>query len=314
VEGLPAGEGTITAELPGFNPFRKEGVVLESGKAKRIDIRLELPGKSASVTVESEPGNFLIEAPEIAFVHAEDKSGLLSHESMVAVGGGPSVAQKIYVRGFEDTLLNVTVDGAQQAGELYHHQGRVQIEPEFLKSIELEAGAGPATSGPGMLASPPAILPAADRGAAPLTLAEIIRRVAADHPRHESIAVHIPSRSGPSGPVSVVVFERAPFATRGRLQLQLDPHSGAVLSALGWDSRSAGTRARILIRFLHTGEALGLPGRILAVTATALSLLLVYTGFALSWRRPRIVESRLRRLRDTCRIRSRLQLDNPFRR
>jgi outer membrane receptor protein involved in Fe transport len=34
---------------------------------------------------------------------------------------------------------------------LYHHQGRIQIEPEFIKSIELEAGAGAATNGMGVL-------------------------------------------------------------------------------------------------------------------------------------------------------------------
>ncbi|MDA8020990.1 MAG: TonB-dependent receptor, partial [Thermoanaerobaculia bacterium] len=116
-----------------------------------LEIQLELHAFSGSVSVESEPGNFALDAEEIELVQAADMSQLLSNESMVAVGGGPSVAQKIYVRGFEDVLLNVVVDGAQQAGELYHHQGRVQIEPEFLKSIELEAGAGPATSGAGAL-------------------------------------------------------------------------------------------------------------------------------------------------------------------
>jgi hemoglobin/transferrin/lactoferrin receptor protein len=55
------------------------------------------------------------------------------------------------VRGFEDVLLNVTLDGAPQAGELYHHQGRLQLEPEFIRSIQLDAGAGAATAGAGAL-------------------------------------------------------------------------------------------------------------------------------------------------------------------
>lgn len=100
---------------------------------------------------EREPGNFDIESGEIELTQASDLSDLLSNESGVAVGGGSTVAQKVYVRGFEDTLLNVTVDGAQQPAELYHHQTRVQIEPEFIKSIELDAGAGAATAGPGAL-------------------------------------------------------------------------------------------------------------------------------------------------------------------
>lgn len=103
------------------------------------------------VEAEREPGNFVIDAEEVQFIQASDLSDLLSDESGVAVGGGSTVAQKIYVRGFEDTLLNVTIDGAQQPGELYHHQTRVQIEPEFIESIELDAGAGAATAGPGAL-------------------------------------------------------------------------------------------------------------------------------------------------------------------
>lgn len=100
---------------------------------------------------EREPGNFDIEAEEVQFTQASDLSDLLSNESGVAVGGGSAVAQKVYVRGFEDTMLNVTIDGAQQPAELYHHQTRLQIEPEFIKSIELDAGAGAATAGPGAL-------------------------------------------------------------------------------------------------------------------------------------------------------------------
>lgn len=151
LDGLPEGAYTLKAELAGFTPFVRTGLSVEAGRARTVDVRLELPGLAREVTVESEPGNFLIEEKEIELLKPLDKAGLLSHESMVAVGGGSPVAQKIYVRGFEDTLLNVTVDGAAQAGELYHHQGRVQIEPEFLKAIELEAGAGPATSGAGAL-------------------------------------------------------------------------------------------------------------------------------------------------------------------
>jgi hemoglobin/transferrin/lactoferrin receptor protein len=69
----------------------------------------------------------------------------------VTVGGGVGLAQKIYVRGIEDSLLNVTIDGAPQHGTLFHHIGRVQIEPELLESVEVQAGAGEATSGFGAI-------------------------------------------------------------------------------------------------------------------------------------------------------------------
>ncbi|WP_064746560.1 TonB-dependent receptor domain-containing protein [Lysobacter antibioticus] len=104
-----------------------------------------------TVVAEREPGNFDLDRGEIELTQASDLGDLLSNESGVAVGGGSPVAQKVYVRGFEDTLLNVTIDGAQEPAELYHHQTRVQIEPEFIKSIELDAGAGAATAGAGAL-------------------------------------------------------------------------------------------------------------------------------------------------------------------
>ncbi|MDY7091884.1 MAG: TonB-dependent receptor [Acidobacteriota bacterium] len=147
---LAAGSYALLVEGPGFLPHQ-ESFDLGRQQELRLDIGLEYQTFSESVAVESEPGNFVLGEEEIDNLQAADMSQLLANESMVAVGGALPVAQKIYVRGFEDVLLNVTVDGAQQAGELYHHQGRVQIEPEFLKSIELEAGAGPATSGAGAL-------------------------------------------------------------------------------------------------------------------------------------------------------------------
>lgn len=82
---------------------------------------------------------------------ATDLEDLLRHEPSITVGGGLPVAQKVYVRGLEDTLLNVTIDGATQAGYLYHHQGRINVEPELIKAVELKAGAGNATDGAGAL-------------------------------------------------------------------------------------------------------------------------------------------------------------------
>lgn len=82
---------------------------------------------------------------------ATDLEEVFRHSPEIRVGGGFSTAQKIYVRGIEDTNLNVTIDGAQQAGYLFHHQGRVSIEPELLKQVEVQAGAGLATDGPGAL-------------------------------------------------------------------------------------------------------------------------------------------------------------------
>ncbi|MEC7815806.1 MAG: TonB-dependent receptor [Pseudomonadota bacterium] len=82
---------------------------------------------------------------------AEDLDDVFAGQPDVNVGGSVGIAQKVYVRGFEDPLLNVSVDGATQAGALFHHTGRLAIEPELLKQVEVDAGAGKATSGAGAL-------------------------------------------------------------------------------------------------------------------------------------------------------------------
>ncbi|WP_211214919.1 TonB-dependent receptor [Microbulbifer variabilis] len=82
---------------------------------------------------------------------ANDLSDIFRQIPSVSVGGSLGIAQKIYIRGMEDTLLNVTVDGAPQTSTLFHHIGRVSIEPELLEKVEVQAGAGEATSGAGAI-------------------------------------------------------------------------------------------------------------------------------------------------------------------
>jgi uncharacterized iron-regulated membrane protein len=48
---------------------------------------------------------------------------------------------------------------------------------------------------------------------------------------------------------------------------------------------SAGQRARVWLRFVHTGEQYGLIGQTLAGLASLATCLLIYTGVALAWRR-----------------------------
>lgn len=88
---------------------------------------------------------------QIEFRQANSLTDLFRSVPSVAVGGSLGIAQKIYVRGLEDNMLNVTVDGAPQRGTLFHHIGRVSIEPELLKTVDVKAGAGEATSGFGAI-------------------------------------------------------------------------------------------------------------------------------------------------------------------
>lgn len=92
-----------------------------------------------------------VTAQQIEKIQANDLQDLFSQSPEVTIGGGPGFAQKLYIRGVEDQLLNITIDGAQQATRQFHHAGRISIEPELLKRVEVNAGAGNALSGPGAL-------------------------------------------------------------------------------------------------------------------------------------------------------------------
>lgn len=95
----------------------------------------------------------VVTSGELAARAALDARDVLQNEVGVGVGGGGNaIAQKIYVRGIEDTLLTLTLDGVPQGGNMYHHQGRVMIDPSVLKRIELDKGGTVASVGPGGLA------------------------------------------------------------------------------------------------------------------------------------------------------------------
>ncbi|GGZ39064.1 TonB-dependent receptor domain-containing protein [Asticcacaulis endophyticus] len=105
------------------------------------------PEDIAEVVVVGQTTSVLVGAKQLEQTQANDLADIFRNTPSVSVGGSVGIAQKVYVRGMEDTLLNVTVDGAPQTGTLFHHIGRVQIEPELMKSVKLQAGAGEATSG-----------------------------------------------------------------------------------------------------------------------------------------------------------------------
>jgi hemoglobin/transferrin/lactoferrin receptor protein len=88
---------------------------------------------------------------QISATQANDMSDIFSQDAAVSAGGSVQMSQKIYVRNIGEDNLNVTIDGAEQAGAVFHHSGRISIEPELLKRVDIETGAGEATSGFGAL-------------------------------------------------------------------------------------------------------------------------------------------------------------------
>jgi uncharacterized iron-regulated membrane protein len=70
-----------------------------------------------------------------------------------------------------------------------------------------------------------------------------------------------------------------------RHTITLDASTGGVTTWAPFSSQTTGQKARSWIRFLHTGEALGLIGQTIAGLVSLTSVLMVWTGLALAWRR-----------------------------
>ncbi|QDK36800.1 TonB-dependent receptor domain-containing protein [Bdellovibrio sp. NC01] len=92
-----------------------------------------------------------VDATEIEQKQATNLKEVLKNTPDVTVGGLNNTAQKVYVRGLEDQNLNITVDGARQSQNMFYHQGRLNIDPEMMKRVDVDAGTGNALAGPGAL-------------------------------------------------------------------------------------------------------------------------------------------------------------------
>lgn len=85
--------------------------------------------------------------------------------------------------------------------------------------------------------------------------------------------------------VTITLREADAWPLFSSKQVSLNPFSGEVAKQETYADYNSGRKLRTWLRFLHTGEALGLWGQLVAAIASLGGVFLVYTGFALSWRR-----------------------------
>lgn len=137
---------TPLALLPVSLAFAQQATNPQADHANVLDT-VQVTAKRGSQT------NTVVRANRIEVEQAVSLQELFRQTPEVAIGGGAlPVAQKLYVRGLSERMLAITIDGAAQPESAYHHTGQVMIEPELLKRVEIEAGTGAASAGPGALA------------------------------------------------------------------------------------------------------------------------------------------------------------------
>ncbi len=136
------------------------------------------------------------------------------------------------------------------------------------------------------------VLPAPPAGASALPYSELFTRAASQVDDWRMMTMNLPD--GSNRQVSFSIDQGNGGEPQKRHSVTLDAYDGSVVEWAPFNSQSAGRQARSWVRFLHTGEALGLVGQTIAGLASLAGVLLVWTGLALCLRRFR---NWLRRLR-----------------
>ncbi|MGY6628516.1 MAG: TonB-dependent receptor domain-containing protein [Oceanicaulis sp.] len=77
---------------------------------------------------------------------------IFDSEPGIDIAGGTRNGQRLFLRGVEGSNLNISVDGARQGRNLYNHRGGLlNVDPEILKRVDIQAGPAAADQGFGAL-------------------------------------------------------------------------------------------------------------------------------------------------------------------
>lgn len=161
----------------------------------------------------------------------------------------------------------------------------------------------PQQQGPGGAAAASAEVPRPAAGAKPLGYGPLLASAQQQIPTWETISFRLGNPRGARAPaseassntagterrgpqaVTVTVRENNRWPRTASTTLALNPFTGEALKREGFSDLSTGRQLRTWLRFLHTGQALGWGGQLVAGLACVGGLVLVWTGFALAWRR-----------------------------
>ncbi|MGL6257928.1 TonB-dependent receptor domain-containing protein [Vibrio sp. WXL103] len=77
---------------------------------------------------------------DIARKQAGHLSDLLRDQPGVDVGGSHTMNQGINIRGVSELDLNITIDGANQTNNVFHHVGNLLINADILKAVDIQVG------------------------------------------------------------------------------------------------------------------------------------------------------------------------------
>lgn len=131
---------------------------------------------------------------------------------------------------------------------------------------------------------------ATETDAAYMSLASLFDRAAAQSDEWTILTARLPAPR--DGVLQVTVDTGTGAQPQKKGTLQLDRATGATKKWEPFEAQTKGRQWRSWLRFVHTGEYYGLIGQTIACLVTAGSVVLIYTGLALTWRRFRAWRAR----------------------
>ncbi|MCG9547992.1 TonB-dependent receptor [Vibrio harveyi] len=121
-------------------------VAIASFAAHASDENIVVVGSALDQLVQTE-----INAETLELKQASDIKDVLNTMPSVTVDGNARYSRKVYIRGMEDKFSVVTIDGARQEGQLFHHSGDQTFDPAMLKLAEITLGGNSVLSGAGAI-------------------------------------------------------------------------------------------------------------------------------------------------------------------
>jgi iron complex outermembrane receptor protein len=153
---LPPGNYEIAVESPGFTPYLRRDVRVQSGEAVRLDVVLSVSTVKGQVTVtakapagegefETRPQNSreILEIREVRESAAKDVGEALAELEglwMVRRGG---IANDVVLRGFQQGNVNMLIDGARILGACPNHMDPSAFHVDFAEIESVQVTKGP---------------------------------------------------------------------------------------------------------------------------------------------------------------------------
>ncbi len=121
-------------------------VALTTFAAQAADETVVVVGSALDQHVQTEINSDTLEQKQ-----ASDIKDVLNTMPSVTVDGNARYSRKVFIRGMEDKFSVITIDGARQEGQLFHHSGDQTFDPAMLKSAEITLGGNSVLSGAGAI-------------------------------------------------------------------------------------------------------------------------------------------------------------------